>query len=233
MLATRRDRSRRSSRGEQHGRGGGARRVPRLGGCRCPLRSPAGAPDDRAVRRSEGGRRRGQRACRDPHRCLITQLQAFDGTRSASTCASAGRRGSTARCRRAARSAVSASSLLREIGGWDSELAEDADLSLRIARPAIASGSTPEAVGVLTDPPLELRSLLRRRTRWPRWLPQLLLVKHFRLMRTGVARLWWFAPRAVDRVHRHRPRHRGLPLLPDLDAHRLAVDALLVSSPRS
>lgn len=72
-------------------------------------------------------------------------------------------------------------SAVMEIGNWDPELAEDADVSLRMIKAGWRVGFAPEAVA-LTEVPARLRSLIAQRTRWDRGGLRTYVKKHWRLL---------------------------------------------------
>lgn len=71
---------------------------------------------------------------------------------------------------------------LQECGGWDSELAEDADLSLKIKRSGWKIIFAPKAIA-MTTVPSTLRTLVRQRHRWDRSFLRTYFHKHGSLMR--------------------------------------------------
>ena len=78
-----------------------------------------------------------------------------------------------------------------EIGGWDQELAEDTDVSLRMVKAGWKIAFSPEAVA-MTEVPSDLGVLIRQRTRWDRGGLRTYFRKHLRLMRPSVSG-WHFA----------------------------------------
>lgn len=82
-------------------------------------------------------------------------------------------------------------SAVMEIGGWDPELAEDGDISLRMVKAGWKVAFAPEAVG-LTDVPEDLRTLCRQRGRWDRGGLRAYFHKHGRLLLPSVSS-WSFA----------------------------------------
>jgi cellulose synthase/poly-beta-1,6-N-acetylglucosamine synthase-like glycosyltransferase len=73
-----------------------------------------------------------------------------------------------------------------ERGGWDQELAEDSDISLRMVQVGWRIAFAAEAVS-RTEVPHTLRKLARQRTRWDRGGLRSYFKKHGRLMRPSVA----------------------------------------------
>ncbi|MFO0984873.1 MAG: glycosyltransferase family 2 protein [Planctomycetota bacterium] len=122
---------------------------------------------------------------RDPHEGLLTRLQAFEYALSIDV----RKRWTTlAGCTLQASGALGAfrTALLREIGGWDPELAEDTDVSLRVRKAGYECVFAPGAVA-FTDVPARLDVLIRQRTRWDRGGFRNYFVKHERLLRPGSA----------------------------------------------
>lgn len=70
---------------------------------------------------------------------------------------------------------------LHECGSWDSELAEDADLSLKIKRSGWKIQFAPKAIA-MTEAPNRLPILMRQRYRWDRGLLRTYFRKHVGLM---------------------------------------------------
>jgi len=75
---------------------------------------------------------------------------------------------------------------LLEIRGWDQELAEDGDISLRMVKDGWRIAFAPHAVS-LTEVPLTWRALARQRTRWDRGGFRAYFAKHGRLLLPSVA----------------------------------------------
>jgi len=122
---------------------------------------------------------------RHPHRNLLTQLQALEYAVSIDM----RKRWTTLwGCTLQASGAVGAfrTDVLRRIRGWDPELAEDTDVSLRTAQLGYKIWFAPDAA-VLTEVPKTLRALVRQRTRWDRGGMRTFFVKHRRLLRAGVS----------------------------------------------
>ncbi|MEW6747214.1 MAG: glycosyltransferase [Planctomycetota bacterium] len=122
---------------------------------------------------------------RHPHRSLLTQLQALEYA----LCIDVRKRWTTLLgCTLQASGALGAfrTDLLREIGGWDPELAEDSDVSLRVRKAGYRVVFAPGAA-VLTDVPSRLKALIRQRTRWDRGGLRVFFTKHCRLLRPRVA----------------------------------------------
>lgn len=70
---------------------------------------------------------------------------------------------------------------IADVGGWDSELAEDADISLKIRKLRWRIVFAPLAIAMTTVPPL-FRSLVRQRIRWDRGTVRTYYHKHGNLM---------------------------------------------------
>ena len=70
---------------------------------------------------------------------------------------------------------------LQDCGSWDSELAEDADLSLKIKRSGWRIQFAPKAIA-MTEAPNKLSILMRQRYRWDRGLLRTYFRKHVGLM---------------------------------------------------
>ncbi len=73
-------------------------------------------------------------------------------------------------------------SAVRSIDGWKQELAEDADISLRMIKAGWRVAFAPRAVA-LTEVPHRLRTLIGQRTRWDRGALRTYFHKHGRLLR--------------------------------------------------
>ena len=71
---------------------------------------------------------------------------------------------------------------LLDIGGWDPELAEDCDLSMRMVKSGWRIAFAHKAVS-LTNVPETLRALIAQRTRWDRGGLRTYFIKHRRLLR--------------------------------------------------
>ena len=68
-----------------------------------------------------------------------------------------------------------------DIGGWNPELAEDTDVSLRMIKAGWRVAFAPKAVA-RTDVPGSMRALARQRARWDRGGLRTFLLTHYRLM---------------------------------------------------
>jgi biofilm PGA synthesis N-glycosyltransferase PgaC len=79
-------------------------------------------------------------------------------------------------------------SALMDIGGWDPELAEDGDISLRLVKAGWKTAFAPEAVAI-TEAPTELGVLVRQRSRWDRGELRTYFRKHRRAMLPSVSGL--------------------------------------------
>lgn len=73
-----------------------------------------------------------------------------------------------------------------DVGAWDPELAEDADVSLRMIKAGWRIAFAPEGVAV-TLPPTSWRGLARQRYRWDRGAFRTYFSKHGRLLRPSAA----------------------------------------------
>jgi len=71
--------------------------------------------------------------------------------------------------------------VLREVGGWDPELAEDTDVSLRVIKAGWRVAFAPAAVA-WTDVPTKALALVRQRERWDRGGWRTFARKHARLL---------------------------------------------------
>jgi cellulose synthase/poly-beta-1,6-N-acetylglucosamine synthase-like glycosyltransferase len=78
-----------------------------------------------------------------------------------------------------------------ELGGWDAELAEDTDISLRMVKAGWRIAFAPRAAA-FTEAPEGVKTLARQRTRWDRGTMRTFFRKHKRLFRPSVAG-WSFA----------------------------------------
>lgn len=78
-----------------------------------------------------------------------------------------------------------------ELGGWDAELAEDTDVSLRMVKAGWKIAFAPRAVA-FTEVPDRLKVLIKQRTRWDRGTMRTFFRKHRRLFLPGTAG-WSFA----------------------------------------
>jgi poly-beta-1,6-N-acetyl-D-glucosamine synthase len=72
-------------------------------------------------------------------------------------------------------------SVLAQVGGWDSELAEDSDLSLKIRRSGWKIIFAPDAIS-LTDVPEKAAGLARQRIRWDKSFIRTFYRKHVDLL---------------------------------------------------
>jgi len=77
-------------------------------------------------------------------------------------------------------------SAVMAIHGWDPELAEDGDISLRILKSGWNIGFAPRAVA-LTDVPDTWKVLMKQRYRWDRGALRTYFSKHGRLLRPSVS----------------------------------------------
>jgi len=77
-------------------------------------------------------------------------------------------------------------SAIMPIFGWDPELAEDGDISLRIIKSGWKIGFAPRAVA-MTDAPDTWRVLMKQRYRWDRGALRTYLSKHGRLLRPSIS----------------------------------------------
>ncbi len=77
-------------------------------------------------------------------------------------------------------------SALMDIGGWDPELAEDGDISLRLVKAGWKTAFAPDAVAI-TEAPTDLRVLTRQRSRWDRGELRTYFRKHRRAMLPSVS----------------------------------------------
>ena len=73
-----------------------------------------------------------------------------------------------------------------DIGGWSQEVAEDADISMRLIKAGWKVAFAPEAVA-LTEAPATLKALIGQRFRWDRGALRTYFKKHDRLMRPSAA----------------------------------------------
>jgi len=76
---------------------------------------------------------------------------------------------------------------VRELGGWDPELAEDSDVSLRMIKAGWRVAFAPDAVA-LTNVPTTMRALAKQRDRWDRGGLRVFFLKHLRLMNPWATR---------------------------------------------
>ena len=81
--------------------------------------------------------------------------------------------------------------VLTDVRGWDQELAEDTDVSLRIVQAGWRLAFAPDAVA-LTEVPTSLKVLTRQRHRWDRGGVRASFKKHWRMMSPRVTG-WSFA----------------------------------------
>ena len=77
-------------------------------------------------------------------------------------------------------------SAVQNIGGWDPELAEDGDISLRLIKAGWKIKFADEAVA-LTNVPETFKVLEKQRTRWDRGTLRTYFMKHGRLLRPSLA----------------------------------------------
>ncbi len=126
---------------------------------------------------------------------------------------------------------------LEQIGGWDPELAEDTDLSLRMLQAGWKVAFAPEAL-VHTRVPATAARLARQRTRWDRGYLRALFRKHKRLLRPSAVsfalarELWgeWVFVVLATLIH---PLYllwlasQGLPLFVAVTSVTAAASALL------
>jgi cellulose synthase/poly-beta-1,6-N-acetylglucosamine synthase-like glycosyltransferase len=77
-------------------------------------------------------------------------------------------------------------SALIDVGGWDPDLAEDGDVSLRIIKAGWKVRFSPKAVA-LTEVPETLSQLMKQRNRWDRGTLRTYFVKHGRLLKPSTA----------------------------------------------
>jgi len=73
-----------------------------------------------------------------------------------------------------------------ELGNWDPELAEDADISLRMIKAGWRVVFAPDAVA-LTEVPKKLETLIGQRTRWDRGGLRIYVKKHWRVLDPRIA----------------------------------------------
>lgn len=87
-------------------------------------------------------------------------------------------------------------SAVMELRGWDAELAEDTDISLRMIKAGWKVKFAPRAVA-LTEVPETLKGLKKQRHRWDRGTLRTIYKKHGRLLKPSVSGwvrafdLWW------------------------------------------
>ncbi len=71
---------------------------------------------------------------------------------------------------------------IERVGGWDPELAEDADLSMKIKRSGYRMEFAPKAIA-MTNAPTSLRVLVNQRIRWDRGMVRTYFRKHRSIMK--------------------------------------------------
>ncbi len=79
---------------------------------------------------------------------------------------------------------------LRDIGGWEQQLGEDTDVSLRMVKAGWRLVFAPNAIA-RTDCPRSLRVVMKQRFRWDRGGLRAFFKKHWRLLDPRVAGFWF------------------------------------------
>ena len=79
---------------------------------------------------------------------------------------------------------------VKDIGGWEQQLGEDTDVSLRMIKAGWKLRFAPEAVA-RTECPTKMRQVMRQRFRWDRGGMRAFFKKHYRLLDPRVAGFWF------------------------------------------
>ena len=128
--------------------------------------------------------------CRNAHHNLLTKMQTLEYALAIDLHK---RWSDLFRCTLQGSGAISAFRMagLGEILGWEQELAEDTDISLRMVKAGWRIDFAPEAIA-MTEVPTRLSALVKQRSRWDRGGLRTFFKKHKRLMRPSVSG-WSFA----------------------------------------
>ena len=79
---------------------------------------------------------------------------------------------------------------MKDIGGWEQQLGEDTDVSLRMIKAGWKLRFAPDAVA-RTECPNKMRQVMRQRFRWDRGGMRAFFKKHYRLLDPRVAGFWF------------------------------------------